>query len=120
MTFDQITALLDRGFTPDQITLLSTSGETPTTPEQVTTGDESSPLDSSPAVTDNTEEQIPDETPTEPPLDSNAAVLDAIADLKKSIQAQNIKTMSVDTIDSDNALEKAMSEIIRPSMEKGV
>lgn len=119
MTFDQITALLDRGFTPDQITLLTTSGETPTTPEQVTTGDESIPLDPPPVVTDNTEEQIPDETTTEAPTDSNAAVLEAIADLKKSIQAQNIKTMSVDAIDADNALEKAMSEIIRPSMEKG-
>ena len=119
MTFDQITALLDRGFTPDQITLLTTTGETPTTPEQVTTGDESSPLDSSPVVTDNTEEQTPDDNPIESLADSNAAVLEAIADLKKSIQAQNIKTMSVDTIDADNALEKAMSEIIRPSMEKG-
>ena len=55
MTFDQITALLDKGFTPDQITLLTTSGETPTTPEQVTTGDESFPLDTSPVVTDNTQ-----------------------------------------------------------------
>ena len=32
MTFDQITTLLDRGFTPDQITMLTTSGD-PTTPD---------------------------------------------------------------------------------------
>ena len=124
MTFEQITTLLDRGFTPEQITLLTTSGD-PTSPEQAAPGGDSNPLESPPETADNkeqetpTEEKNPEETPPAATPDSNAAVLDAIADLKKSIQASNIKTMSVDSVDADNALEKAMSEIIRPSLEKG-
>lgn len=124
MTFEQITTLLDRGFTPEQITMLTNSGD-PTSSEQAAPGGDSNPLESPPETADNKGSETPPEEPKpaeEPPAatpDSNAAVLDAIADLKKSIQASNIKTMSVDSVDADNALEKAMSEIIRPSLEKG-
>ena len=142
MTFEQINSLLDRGFTPEQITTLFTTFGGPTPPDTVGTGAGFDPLALAPAPADNTPAADPpapepaDNTPAadppapepagntpaaDPPAsESNAAVLDAIADLKKSIQASNIKTMSVDTVDDDNALEKAMSEIIRPSLEKGV
>ena len=125
MTFEQITSLLDRGFTPDQITLLSTSdGPTPSDPAD--TGAGADPLTPAPEPADNTpaadSPEPADNTPAaDPPAPAvnNSEVLDAIADLKKSIQANNIRTMSVDSVDADNALEKAMSEIIRPSLEKG-
>ena len=128
MTFEQINSLLDRGFTPEQITTLFTTFGGPTPPDTVGTGAGFDPLALAPAPADNTPAADPPapepagNTPAaDPPAsESNAAVLDAIADLKKSIQASNIKTMSVDTVDDDNALEKAMSEIIRPSLEKGV
>ena len=122
MTFEQITSLLDRGFTPDQITLLSTS-DGPTPSDTADTGAGADPLTPAPESADNTPAADPeDNTPAaDPPAPAvnNSEVLDAIADLKKSIQANNIRTMSVDSVDADNALEKAMSEIIRPSLEKG-
>lgn len=125
MTFEQITSLLDRGFTPDQITLLSTS-DGPTPSDTADTGAGADPLTPAPEPADNTPAADPpepaDNTPAaDPPAPvvNNSEVLDAIADLKKSIQANNIRTMSVDSVDADNALEKAMSEIIRPSLEKG-
>ena len=125
MTFEQITSLLDRGFTPDQITLLSTS-DGPTPSDTADTGAGADPLTPAPEPADTTPAADPpepaDNTPAaDPPAPAvnNSEVLDAIADLKKSIQANNIRTMSVDSVDADNALEKAMSEIIRPSLEKG-
>lgn len=126
MTFEQINSLLDRGFTPEQITTLFTISGVPTPPDTVDTGADADPLTPAPEPADNTPAADPpepaDNTPAaDPPAPAvnNSEVLDAIADLKKSIQANNIRTMSVDSVDADNALEKAMSEIIRPSLEKG-
>ena len=123
MTYEQITNLLDRGFSPDQITLLTTSG-VPTAPDSEESGDTANPLAESPDNSNNTE-QDPDPAPTPAPTPDpvpsmdNSAVLDAIADLKRSVQAANIRTMSIDSVNSDNQLEKAMAEFIRPSFEKG-
>ena len=127
MTYEQITTLLDRGFTPDQITLLTTSsagaaavnptqtGAGTTTPAeeipQESVEEGSIPLDTS--STDSPGEE------TKPEEDTQSEVLAAIADLKKTVQANNIKTMSVEGVNPDAELEKAMSELIRPSFEKG-
>lgn len=117
MTFEQITTLLDKGFTPDQITLLTTSA-VPTAADPEESGDPANPLAESPDTSTLPET---DETPAaapEPAAD-NSEILNAIADLKKSVQAANIRTMSMEVVDSDNQLEKAMAEFIRPSFEKG-
>ena len=126
MTYEQITTLLDRGFTPDQITLLTTSSVNPAAAnptqaaavppkaEEISTEsveEESVPLD--PSSTDSPGEETPSGE------DTNSEVLAAIADLKKTVQANNIKTMSVEGVNPDAELEKAMSELIRPSFEKG-
>ena len=125
MTYEQITTLLDRGFTPDQITLLTTSSVTPAVDptqaaavppktEEIHTEsveEESIPLDTS--STDSPGEETP------PEEDTQSEVLAAIADLKKTVQANNIRTMSVEGVNPDAELEKAMSELIRPSFEKG-
>ena len=144
MTFDQITALLDRGFTPEQITALNV------TPDPVVTGQISMFTTSAESTTADREESpdmgnplpvsqdppispaaAPDAEPEPAPAapvaqtaagdfkDSMSAVMDAIADVKKTIQAANIRTMSMDVVNPDNSLEKAMAEIIRPSFEKG-
>ena len=129
MTYEQITNLLDRGFSPDQITLLTTSGN-PTHPDEpAPAGDAvSHPLAESPAGDTDTGTTSPVEVPAaadqaaavaEKTTDNSAAVLDAIADLKKTVQANNIKTMHMDTISGENELEAALSEIIRPSLKKG-
>ena len=118
MTFEQITTLLDRGFTPDQITLLTTSGD-PTTPDFGAAADDSfHPQEIEPAAPPSPD---PDPSPAlapDPAADTNP-VLDAIADLKATIQANNIKTMSMPGVSGENELEKAMAEIIRPSFKKG-
>ena len=144
MTFDQITELLDRGFTPEQITALNV------TPDPVVTGQISMFTTSAESTTADREESpdmgnplpvsqdppispaaAPDAEPEPAPAapvaqtaagdlkDSMSAVMDAIADVKKTIQAANIRTMSMDVVNPDNSLEKAMAEIIRPSFEKG-
>ena len=125
MTFEQITALLDRGFTPDQITLLTTSAVAPT--PAADTAPETSPVlplpDEQTGATVETQaepkpESVTQETEPAPAAENNTEVLNAIQDLKKTIQANNILTRSMDTVDPDQALEKAMAEFIRPSFDK--
>lgn len=123
MTYEQITALLDRGFTPEQITTLTTSAVAPT-PAADTAPDNGSTI---PLPDDTAGANV--ETPTEPaeaapapepapaPADNSSAVLDAIKDLKATIQANNILTRSMDGVDPEQKLEKAMAEFIRPSFD---
>ena len=120
MTFDQITTLLDRGFTPDQITMLTTSGD-PTTPDSGAAADDSfHPQETEPAAPPSPD---PDPAPAPAPDPAPAAdmnpVLDAIADLKAAVQANNIKTMSMPGVSGEKKKKKAMAEIIRPSFKKG-
>lgn len=125
MTFAEIKELLADGFTPEQITLLTTSGATPTpapvteAPGEETAPDNPLPVDTPGAISESSG-LPPAAAPApeaEPVQNSNKDVLDAITDLKKTIQAGNILRNSIDTVDPDNALEKAMAEIIRPSFD---
>lgn len=139
MTFAEIKELLNDGFTPEQITLLTTSGAVPTPAPEPAPETETViplPVDASGAYKDHTPsasskaldpapEQEKDPTPEpekapapEPEPDKNKEIIDAIKDLKKTIQAGNILKNSIETVDPDNALEKAMAEIIRPSFDK--
>lgn len=127
MTYEQITDLLDRGFTPDQITSLNIS-PAPTTGDVAAGGAESDasnhpqnvPADPPPTAANDTDSATPDASaPAPAPADASADVLAAIADLKKTVQAQNIRTMTVEGLDSDAALESALAEIIRPKFERG-
>ena len=131
MTYEQITNLLDRGFTPDQITSLTIS-PVPTTGDVAAGGDgtglsnhpQNAPADPPPTAANDTDAATPDASspapvPTQAPADASADVLAAIADLKKTVQAQNIKTMTVDGLNSDAELESALAEIIRPKFERG-
>ena len=127
MTYEQITDLLDRGFTPDQITSLNIS-PAPTTGDAAAGGAESDasnhpqnvPADPPPTAANDTDSATPEASaPAPAPADASADVLAAIADLKKTVQAQNIKTMTVEGLDSDAALEAALAEVIRPQYERG-
>jgi hypothetical protein len=118
------------GFTPDQITALTSSGVPTIPPDQ---GDAA--LTSAPAGdTSPLSSPVPEETPApaveNPPVnnpvetvDNSEKILTAISDmkedLKKSIQAQNIKTQSFNAVSPDNALENALASIIRPNYDKG-
>ena len=122
ITFEQIEKLVEMGFTPEQITTLTISSVNPT-PTEETTGPEGEtftdhPLSETPS--DPPTETPPEETkPEEPKEDVNKEVLAAIADLKKAVQVNNIKTMSVEGVNPEAELEAAMSELIRPSLKKG-
>ena len=127
MTYEQITDLLDRGFTPEQITSLNIS-PVPTTGDVAAGGAESDasnhpqnvPADPPPTAANDTDSAAPEASaPAPAPADASADVLAAIADLKKTVQAQNIRTMTVEGLDSDAALESALAEIIRPKFERG-
>ena len=122
MTFEEITKLVEMGFTPEQITMLSTSSVNPTPTEESTGSDGGEsldhPLENPPS--DPPKETPPEETaPAEEKEDASKEVLAAIADLKKAVQANNIKTMSVEGVNPEAELEAAMSELIRPSLKKG-
>lgn len=122
MTYEQITDLLDRGFTPDQITWLTTSATAPTPvtdPAPELPPDNPLPEDKTGAIKETeTAAAAPDPKEPEPEKeDSSAAVIEAIHDLKRTIQANNILTKSMDTVDQEQALEKAMAEFIRPSFD---
>ena len=125
MTFAEIKELLADGFTPEQITLLTTSGAAPTPAPAAAPGEETAPDNPLPVDTPDAISESSGLPPAaapapeaEPVQNSNKDVLDAITDLKKTIQAGNILRNSIDTVDPDNALEKAMAEIIRPSFDK--
>lgn len=128
MTFEQIKELLDMGFTPEQITELNKlpipSSET--IPDEGSAGDGSGsppPEDPAPAITETKASPAdPAAAPAAPaPVqDNNADVLREIRELKASIQASNIKTISVDNVKPENTLENVMAEFIRPTYkEKG-
>ena len=127
MTFEQIKELLNDGFTPEQITMLTTSAAAPTpaadqAPDNVP--DNPLPESDAGANTDTPPEQTVTDSPTPAPApaaetnDNQSAVLAAIQDLKKTIQANNILTHSMETVDPDKSLEKAMAEFIRPSFDR--
>ena len=114
----EVDALLEKGFTQEQITAMFTSSAAMPTPaaELPDSGDDANPLADSPGSSADTQAAAP-ETPREENNNTNAEILAAIDDLKKSVQANNIKTMSVETVNADAALESAMAELIRPSFE---
>lgn len=133
MTFAEIKELLNDGFTPEQITLLTTSGAVPTPAPDEAQRAETAPViplpDDTPcAISEAEEESAPATTAPAPALepapepapepDRNQEIIDAIKDLKKTIQAGNILKNSIEAVDQDNALEKAMAELIRPSFNK--
>ena len=129
MTFEQIKELHSMGFTPDQITALTSSGVPTIPPDQgdvaltpAPAGD-TSPLSS--PVPEETPAPAVDNPPVNNPVetvDNSEKILTAITDmkedLKRSIQAQNIKTQSFNAVSPDNALENALASIIRPNYDK--
>lgn len=136
MTFEQIKELHSMGFTPDQITALTSSGVPTIPPDQgdvALTSAQVDRADSTAGDTSPLSSPVPEETPApaagNPPVnnpvetvDNSEKILTAITDmkedLKKSIQAQNIRTQSFNAVSPDNALENALASIIRPNYDK--
>ena len=105
MTFTEIKALSDMGFTNDQIMTLN-AGQ-PVQPEQ--------PPEDQP-------EQPPEHQPEQPPEDSRISEMQKqIDDLKKQIQKQNRQQARMETMpdDLDKSVDSIMAELIRPTIKEG-
>lgn len=108
MRYDEIINLLDRGFTPDQITALT--GAAAPDPEPAPADPEPDP---EPTPAD------PEPAPADPEPDPEISRLNTeIENLKKQLQAQNIKTQSVSILPGDReTVESVLATIIRPPFE---
>lgn len=107
MTYNEIITLTEKGFKPEQIMALARA-DPETTPEEL-------PQE----TTDDSAGEVVQET-TETPEDNQEvlALKNEIAELKKQIQAQNIKTQSVDVLPGNReTVEQVLSEFIRPPFE---
>lgn len=112
-----IDALLEKGFTHEQITAMFTTPDASPTPAAgAVSGDDANPLADSPETIAENSDLNSDPVREDKP-DTNNEILNAINELRKSVQANNIHTMSVETVDSEAALESAMAELIRPSFD---
>lgn len=119
MTYEQIINLLDRGFTPDQISGLSAD-----VPPAVTPPVNPSPgIDPAgdPPVTPSEGSPAPDPGPAEPaePVPTEEDIIrdmqQEIANLKSQMQRTNIITRSVERIPvSANQVDSVLAEFIRP------
>ena len=108
MRYEEIINLLDRGFTPDQITALT--GAAAPDPEPAPADPEPDP-EPAPAY--------PEPAPADPEPDPEISRLNGeIENLKKQLQAQNIKTQSVSILPGDReTVESVLATIIRPPFE---
>lgn len=108
MRYEEIINLLDRGFTPDQITALT--GAAAPDPEPA-------PADPEPDPEPTPADQEP--APADPEPDPEISRLNGeIENLKKQLQAQNIKTQSVSILPGDReTVESVLATIIRPPFE---
>lgn len=108
MRYEEIINLLDRGFTPDQITALT--GAAAPDPEPAPSEQEPDP---EPTPAD------PEPAPADPEPDPEISRLTTeVENLKKQLQAQNIKTQSVSILPGDReTVESVLATIIRPPFE---
>ena len=97
MTYDQITSLLDRGFTPDQITSLARADPMPQEPEP----------------------QEPEPQEPEPEKNQFEQIRMELDSLKQSIQKNNVLTKSFEKVDESNTVEDILAGFIRPPMNGG-
>ena len=127
MTYTEIKDLLSSGFTPEQITQLTTSGDLPSSPDPETgadpitaTGSLESPAEvgegtDTPSPTEGEDDNQPD------PLDEIRQQLQQLQtenkQLREQIQTNNIRDRTVPTVTGPDAAA-TLAEIIRPSFKK--
>ena len=128
MTYAEIKDLLSCGFTPEQINLLTTSGDLPSSPDPETGADPitaTGSLESPAEVGEETPLPSPTEgedTPPDPdPLDDIRQQLQQLQQenkqLKEQIQTNNIRDRTVPTVAAPDAAA-TLAEIIRPTYKK--
>ena len=127
MTYAEIKDLLSCGFTPEQINLLTTSGDLPSSPDPETGAD---PITATVSLESPVEvgEETPLPSPTEGEDDNQPDPLEDIRQqlqqlqqenkqLKEQIQTNNIRDRTVPTVAAPDAAA-TLAEIIRPTYKK--
>ena len=127
MTYTEIKDLLSSGFTPEQITQLTTSGDIPSSPDPETGAD---PITATVSLESPAEvgEETPLPSPTEGEEDTQPDPLEDIRQqlqqlqqenkqLKEQIQTNNIRDRTVPTVAAPDAAA-TLAEIIRPTYKK--
>ena len=127
MTYTEIKDLLSSGFTPEQITQLTTSGDLPSSPDPETGAD---PITATVSLESPAEvgEETPLPSPTEgehedqpDPLEDIRQQLQQLQQenkqLKEQIQTNNIRDRTVPTVAAPDAAA-TLAEISRPSFKK--
>ena len=126
MTYTEIKDLLSSGFTPDQITQLTTSGDLPSSPDPETGAD---PITAT--VSLESPAEVGEETPLPSPTEGEDNTPDPLEDirsqlqqlqqenkqLREQIQTNNIRDRTIETVTGPDASE-ILGEIIRPSFKK--
>lgn len=131
MTYTEIKDLLSSGFTPEQITTLTTSGVNPSAPEAhadpepitgpaaVESPAEGTAETTSPAVPDA--EETPDNKAD--PLEEIRQQLHNLQEenkqLKEQIQSNNIRDRTMETVTPPDAA-RTLAEVIRPTFHNNV
>ena len=126
MTYTEIKDLLSSGFTPDQITQLTTSGDLLSSPDPETGTD---PITAT--VSLESPAEVGEETPLPSPTEGEENTPDPLEDirqqlqqlqqenkqLREQIQTNNIRDRTVQTMTGPDA-SAILGEIIRPSFKK--
>lgn len=123
MNYVEISDLLSKGFTPEQIMLLVSSsggnsgdnhGTTPEHSEEQTQDPEQDPG----GTPEHSEEQTPEHTDSEAHDPAVAALRDEIKSLKETLQKQNIINQRFEQPPETADAEKILAGIIRPAFEE--
>lgn len=132
MNYTEIKDLLNSGFTPEQITLLTTSGTFPsvpeTTPAEAATPQEvtESPIKEEAPIPEETEASSEGDSKQNETPDPLAEIRETVrklqeenAELKKQIQTNNIRDRTMNSVSAPDAAS-TLAEIIRPSYHNNV
>lgn len=122
MTYEQIIALTEKGFSPEQIMQLSGVRDSPSggTPEPESPP-ENPPEPETPPEPENPPENNPQPIPGISELTASVRAMgEQLASLIKSNQANNIKTISqnVNPDDVEKGADAILASIIHPPIEK--
>ena len=119
LTFEQIITLSDKGFSPEQIVKLTGEEMPEPVPETVP---KSEPVPET--VPKSEPEPTPEPAPESGSLSS--VLQDAIkgftaevAEMKKALQASNIRTIIRDDVPPEKSADDVLAELIHPTINKG-
>ena len=110
MTYSEITDLISKGFTPDQITELARQQP----------GPDSEPPQESDQEPEQEPQQEPEQEPQqEQPTVDLSGIQSELADLKKLVQKNNILTKTIETPSNDSdSVENILAGLIRPAINE--